>query len=224
MVETIQIAKGICCLLEDTRNMAEPDLSILTVEQLRRYGKFRKSEDARAFYSGRKMVRDYALRNYPDQKISWRENEFGKPVIEPGLFHFNISHSVPMVATVFSGNCQIGVDIEKAPEVPFRELLKMARVVFSAGEVGRLSEMNEKEARIFFTRLWTLKESYIKYHGKGFAIDTRTIKFDRLWSDRPVLRAEKPKELNFELRTLENGFFLAVAFGETNGYKRNTSY
>lgn len=101
-------------------------------------------------------------------------NEFGKPFIKDHAdLHFNLSHSGEIaVCTVSDTDC--GVDIENtlAPH----ETMAIANKFFSRNEyVAMMLSPNPDEA---FCRLWTLRESYVKMRGKGFAIGLSTLRCD----------------------------------------------
>lgn len=101
-------------------------------------------------------------------------NEFGKPFIKDHSdLHFNLSHSGEIaVCTVSDMDC--GVDIENtlAPH----ETMAIANKFFSRNEyVAMMLSPNPDEA---FCRLWTLRESYVKMRGKGFAIGLSTLRCD----------------------------------------------
>ena len=89
-------------------------------------------------------------------------NEFGKPFLKgyEDLF-FNLSHSGSMVACVV-GEVPCGIDIQKVQ--PYNP--KLAKRFFASGEAAALEQMdNEKERDIFFTSLFSSKESHAKRDG-----------------------------------------------------------
>lgn len=89
----------------------------------------------------------------------------GKPYLEGcSDFCFNISHTKEWVA-VAVGTADIGVDIE---------LLRtykptVAKRFFHPEEYSLLETLPPQLHNEMFTRLWTLKESYVKYTGTGIA-------------------------------------------------------
>lgn len=102
--------------------------------------------------------------------------ENGKPYFEgeDGAF-FNLSHSGEMAACAFS-DADVGIDIEKNKD--FNESL--VNYVFDDREIRYVREHthNKEEEDIFFTRLWTVKESLMKYTGKGLSMDPKKIYID----------------------------------------------
>lgn len=94
------------------------------------------------------------------------KNKFGKPYIagHTNCF-FNISHSGKRVICALSDS-ECGVDIEKI-EAP-AQIDMIASKFFSIYERNAVMlSANPVEA---FTRLWTLREAYVKMRGKGFDI------------------------------------------------------
>lgn len=101
-------------------------------------------------------------------------NEYGKPYLpDHPEIQFNLSHSgTVVVCTVSDTAC--GVDIEKI-DAP-HDIMALANRFFSLLECNAmLMSANPKEA---FCRLWTLRESYVKMRGLGFAIGLSTLRCD----------------------------------------------
>lgn len=89
---------------------------------------------------------------------------YGKPFFPAcKQFHFSISHS-NFYAVCAVGTKPLGIDIERA-ESSRRDSMKLAERFFHPQEFLQLRE-SENRDRDFF-RLWTLKESYIKFTGDG---------------------------------------------------------
>lgn len=93
--------------------------------------------------------------------------EHGKPFF-PAYpdFHFNLSHSGTKVICAVADR-SVGCDVEKVTAAKER----LAERFFSADEYAALLSQPAGEARcIFFYRLWTLKESFIKTTGHGLSL------------------------------------------------------
>lgn len=97
-------------------------------------------------------------------------NEFGKPYASdrPGVY-FNLSHSGRYVVLAY-GDTELGVDVQQHthgnPEA-------LARRWFSPDEQAWVLS-REEDARKRFFEIWTAKESYVKYLGKGLHMDMRS--------------------------------------------------
>ena len=106
--------------------------------------------------------------------IETQTNEFGKPYLKnhPEI-HFNLSHSGD-VAVLTVSDTECGVDIEDTSRP--HEAIGVANRFFSRNEYAAMMlSANPNEA---FCRLWTLRESYVKMRGKGFAIGLSTLRCD----------------------------------------------
>lgn len=86
--------------------------------------------------------------------------QYGKPILSSApQFHFNISHSGNYAALVCS-TLPVGVDVEQIRE----RIPKHLEKILSPEEQNFL-EQQEKKTEIF-TRLWTRKESFVKWKGE----------------------------------------------------------
>ena len=148
---------------DEKRNHFEQIVSRETREKIAKY-KFRE-DYLRSLY-GEVLVRKIVSEKVgiSPKKIVIRRNEFGKPYIENiSNIHFNISHSGDWVACIVS-DYDCGIDIECIKDTD----LKIAERFFHEEECAALFNKNDKLN--YFFELWTLKESYVKYKGKGLHI------------------------------------------------------
>lgn len=93
--------------------------------------------------------------------------ENGKPcLLHHPEIQFNLSHSGSMVMAAFS-SCPVGCDVEKKQKAR----MDVAKRFFAPAEQRTLlAARTEEERDILFSRLWTLKESYLKVGGQGMAM------------------------------------------------------
>lgn len=92
----------------------------------------------------------------------------GKPYIKNEKVFFNISHKDNIVICgLFENEC--GVDIEKIK--PYKQ--NLAERICSSDEIKLLSQSDNKDEE--FARIWTVKESYLKYKGIGIAADLQSV-------------------------------------------------
>lgn len=106
------------------------------------------------------MIDEYDLAN---EEIYFTVNEYGKPYCDIfNDFHFNISHSGDWVVCAVDKN-PIGIDVEEISTID----LDISKNFFSDKEHNDLLLSNDP-FDYFFT-LWSLKESYIKFLGKGLS-------------------------------------------------------
>ena len=89
-------------------------------------------------------------------------NEFGKPSLKRKDIFYNISHSGKYVTCAIS-NKIVGIDIQKHIE-KFEEIISF----FSISEKEYLASIPFQKLLIKeFFKIWTVKESYVKFLGRG---------------------------------------------------------
>lgn len=135
-----------------------------------------KAEDRKTEHILGRRLLSYGLREEYGKDYIVEQSEGGKPYIpEAPYIHFNISHTKGMVVCGISEK-EIGVDVEyirEAKEAVIRRICSKEEKEYIFG----VENINLKERGIRFTRIWTLKESYIKAIGKGLAFSLKEISF-----------------------------------------------
>lgn len=111
-----------------------------------------------------------SLKRYLEKKYAMKIhlNGFGKPVSD-GVINFNISHSVDFIVCALSPH-PVGIDAEKIIED-----MDIIDRILDPLEMGYFNRNESKSKRLFLTRLWTMKESYLKMEGVGLTKDPRSI-------------------------------------------------
>ena len=137
-------------------------LSPLRREKTLRY----RYHKGRALSAGAGLLLDYMLREHglSERDMEFAEGEHGKPSLKgyPDL-HFNLSHSDTLVACAL-GTCPVGIDVQHI--VTLRDGL--VKYTMNSEEIATLNAMETiDDKQLFFTQLWTLKESYVKATGRG---------------------------------------------------------
>lgn len=109
----------------------------------------------------------YKLYDIPWDELSLCKNEYGKPLayFNGRPYHFNISHSAEWVIIAFA-NSPIGIDIEEIKEMN----KDFSKIFFTVEESLAIESKQISEKSRFFMELWTMKESYVKYIGRGLSI------------------------------------------------------
>lgn len=94
----------------------------------------------------------------------------GKPyfLYNEGL-HFSLSHTKEYIALALNDS-PIGIDVECLRR--YNE--DLVRRFFNAREADFLSSAAEKYRDELFTRIWTMKEAYVKFTGEGMADNFKT--------------------------------------------------
>lgn len=107
-----------------------------------------------------------------------------------GSLYFNLSHSGSMAVCAFSDS-EVGIDIEQNKN--FNDSL--INYVFDENEAEfiRLQKEDITERNALFTSLWTMKESIMKYYGKGIAMGPKNIFIDQ-GKDLTVYYDGEPKK------------------------------
>ncbi len=134
---------------------------------------FRLPEDQlRSLGAG--VLLNYALNllGYQEKNLKVAFNEFGKPYY-PNLpnFHFNLSHSGKYVVLA-TDDKEVGIDIQKVVKGKEKAISK----VLNEKELETLRNKKTKD----YVRLWTYKESYVKYLGLGLNKDIKNIDLNNI--------------------------------------------
>ncbi len=107
----------------------------------------------------------FSLENSEAEPI-WRLNEYGKPYVNGWDKDFSISHSTEFSVVALASEA-IGVDIEdNSRDIDLEKFKRTGFLNFDEGAY------NNKEK---FLMRFTALEAYLKYIGKGFYKDARTI-------------------------------------------------
>lgn len=143
-----------------------------------------KREKIKRFYfekdSKRALYADVLVRylicnklNMNNNDICFTYNKYGKPYLA-GVSdaYFNISHAGQYVICGWSEH-EIGVDIEVIKNMD----MEIAKKFFTKEEYQYIiTQASDERCQSFFD-FWTLKESYIKYMGKGLTIPLNSFGF-----------------------------------------------
>ena len=153
-------------------------LELFSEEEKKRYNALRFEKDKNSF-----LVRRYFLRTilsevswYSVEEIEFGSNKYWKLFLKnnPGLLDFNVSKSNELVFVWVVKDWKIGIDIEMLK--PLDSVKTLANDVFHEKEIRYLA-LNDYSLDIFF-KLWTLKESYIKYLWVGLSKDLKSFYFE----------------------------------------------
>ncbi len=186
-------------------------LSIISEEKKRRIERFHfRADYIRSLYGDvivRKVIEEKMKINCKD--IQFDVNEYGKPyVLGVPDFQFNISHSGDWVVCITSLN-ECGIDIEKKTEVH----MDIAERFFAESEYMALLNKKDEEQRDYFFDLWTLKESYIKYKGKGLKIPLNSFSFDKR-NESFYLNPHIEEKVLFKQYNIQSGYSLSACVEE----------
>lgn len=148
-----------------------------------------RSEDRKTEHILGRRLLSYGLREEYGRDYNVEQLEGGKPYLpEAPYIYFNISHTKGMVVCGISEK-EIGVDVEyirEAREAVIHRICSEKERDYIFGGTGmrkgiksddNKEDVGLKDISIRFTRIWTLKESYVKAIGKGLAFSMKEISF-----------------------------------------------
>ena len=145
---------------------------VLDLEEAERWKRYLKRESQDLFLVAHVATR-FVLSEYAaTDPAGWafERGENGRPELAggPAGLRFNISHTDGMVAVLVHGQADAGVDVES----PWRttDITSVSRRVFTEAERAAMLALPDEQQAERFYQLWTLKESFIKAKGKGFAM------------------------------------------------------
>lgn len=121
------------------------------------------------------LRRNYSCQEYPGlhlERPEYGRTKLGKPYLKDyPQIHFNISHCPVCVACII-GPEPVGVDVER--RFPWKDSL--AKRVCHPRELELLGRMEDSlERQAWLNRIWSRKESYLKYKGTGLRQDLRKL-------------------------------------------------
>ncbi len=127
-------------------------------EKIRRY---RKKEDQILGVASYALLRyTMYLSGISEVVYDFATNERGKPYIVSNEFYFNLSHTGNAIACVVEPT-EVGVDIQER----IQKFDKISRKVCTSAEMEKITKSELPSD--YFTKLWALKESYVKCIGTG---------------------------------------------------------
>ncbi|MEG1848516.1 MAG: 4'-phosphopantetheinyl transferase superfamily protein [Lachnospiraceae bacterium] len=146
-------------------------LKTVSTERKKKIEQCRQAEDKRRGLLA-SLLLQYAWDEWTGTKEELREayGEHGKPYcVNDSTFHYNLSHS-GNYAVCAVASAEVGIDIQK--KRPYQAAI--ARRWFAPIEYQRLEVLSGEKQTDAFCRIWTSKESYVKYTGKGMQQELQT--------------------------------------------------
>lgn len=138
--------------------------------------------------------------------------------------YFNISHTRGMVVCILSDK-EIGIDIEyirKADNSLICRICSEEEKEYILGKtntdseeeqkyiLGKTNVDSEEERNIRFTRIWTLKESYIKAIGKGLAFSMKDISFSLQEAGKEIIITANVLGWNYKQFMLNGKYIVSI--------------
>lgn len=107
------------------------------------------------------------------QEIRFLTNPYGKPSVKGRDINFNISHSMNSAYYAISVDFEVGIDVEFFDTK--RNILGIAKGVFSANEFCHFINLSRDKQQEFFFEAWTKKEAMIKALGSGLSYPIKKV-------------------------------------------------
>lgn len=184
---------------------------LITPEKARRLERFHFEEDRKRTLYGEVMARCLFMKQLgvKNQELVIEKNQYGKPYFS-GIttLHFNISHSGRYVLCGISDQ-EIGVDIEEIKGLHE----EIAKRYFTKQEYESLKKLDENEAKKLFYTYWTLKESYIKYQGKGLSIPLDSFSIGNRAEGFVLETISSTENIQLFSQSLDTNYMIAAAYG-----------
>ena len=155
------------CVLESYIRYLPPDRKAKAL-------RFRKEIDKKNCILAYLLLQYGLYKEYGIRTVKLSYTHTGKPYLPdyPNI-HFNISHCSQGCICAIS-DLPVGIDIQDVR--PFS--LPIAKRGCSDAELQLLKLSTDPASE--FTRIWTMKESYLKMTGPGIAVDLRTVDTTKL--------------------------------------------
>lgn len=168
-------------LLDQTDDIINHFWAILSKEEKDRISKykFKFLRDRHTVSKGllKSFISNYL--NIETEEISFVQNEFGKPSLQPELneigLQFNVSHSEHLGMFAFTKAHELGIDVESIQETSnLHEIIDMCFSDFEKEWFYKSEPGLQKE---LFYNVWTGKEAFIKAIGTGLSFPLKEIEF-----------------------------------------------
>ncbi|PFD48722.1 4-phosphopantetheinyl transferase [Bacillus cereus] len=177
--------------------------------------KFQRLSDRYRCLIGKIMIRSTISKQLglSFNELNFAYNDFGKPYLKNDQnVHFNLSHSGDFVVACIDKS-KVGIDIEKIDNIPIDDITN----IFYQNEINYIknNDGNTTNLERFF-RIWTLKESFLKYLGKGLSFGLKAIMFNIAESgawhkiDYKVLKKIGHEKCHFNQMNLTNDYIVSV--------------
>lgn len=162
-----------------TDEIYNKEFSMLSKSQQKKLNNKKNFSDRKQSLAGIMLVKKYLskLYNIPEQELLFANGEHGKPYVLNLPAHFNISHSKNYAVVAISDE-PIGIDTEALGDfsaITAKKLFSKSELKYISGEK---STNKKPDMQRCFYELWTAKEAYLKYTGKGLSGGINSLEFE----------------------------------------------
>jgi 4'-phosphopantetheinyl transferase len=139
--------------------------------------------------------------NEPAENIRLGKGTNGKPFINNGSLHFNLSHSQQLAMLAIHAQHEVGIDTECLDRK--NEWQKIIRRFFTPDEQAAISGLKETEQRRAFFQVWTRKEAHMKVTGKGLHLSPSRFSVSVPPEPARILHdPSKPEQTHYEMQDI----------------------
>lgn len=195
----------------DINNLCNTDVfnvlkQMVSPARRERSEKFLFMEDAKRCICAEAIMRFYLIKNmgFCNSEIDIEYNAYGKPILKGINLYFSLSHSNRWVVCGWNNN-EIGVDIEKISRIN----IEIAKSLFCESEYKYITLGGQYEQYKRFMQIWTLKESYVKYVGKGLSIPLKSFCIKRSVNGLTIESEDNKEKLYLKQVEFSDGYLLA---------------
>lgn len=154
----------------------------------------------------KQILKDEFQLNISDDDFG--KNENGKPFLKKSNLYFNLSHSNEYLIIAF-GKIALGIDIEKRKNINSEMLSKR---FFHPKEYQFVQAQKDTEEAFF--RIWTLKESYIKWKGGSLPADLQKFRIEITKNSLRAYETDRKVDKIFIKEYKKEDYFIAVCSEE----------
>lgn len=109
------------------------------------------------------------------QKLRFKKGKYGKPSLANiSKISYSLSYTGSWVFLAVSNCGKIGLDAEEEKEID----INVASEFCSKREFNALTSVSSNKIYEMFYKIWTLKESYLKFTGRGLSSSLKRTRFD----------------------------------------------
>jgi 4'-phosphopantetheinyl transferase len=192
-------------------NIFDSLCTMISKERLEKIKRFKFQVDAKRSIYAEILLKYivYCKLNISQSYVKLKYNLYGKPYLQDiPDFYFNISHSGKWVVCAWSKN-EVGVDVESIESAD----IDIAKRFFNKSEYLQILDKKPADRSRLLIDFWTLKESYIKYKGKGLSISLDSIIF-RFEKNKVIYNCHQKEKIFFHRINIDSKHRLALCSEE----------
>lgn len=188
------------------KKIMDEKIKILPACEQKRIESYHRWEDQQRTLLAHLFIRG-RLRNLLNvsehERISFMRTEKGRPYLSPSYRwkgDFNVSHSGEWILSGISQSGKIGVDIERITPID----MSISHHCFTPEEHHYYDQLSLDEAMLFFYKIWTLKEAFLKNIGQGLSYPLKKVGFNmNKWNEGEI-------ELRASNKSFETYYFKSI--------------